>query len=138
MFEGGPAADYAQIDPLSLEENHMVIQSEGFYTAEAAIWVMEHMGRMNSDVEIKRTQQEFTCPARHRIDHAPEGHRQQYEDSANPIHIRIGALLLGDVALTQSSGEAYTLIGDGVKKNSNYKNTVFVTHTNNVKGPVGV
>jgi hypothetical protein len=44
----------------------MLIQSEGFYTAEEAIWVMEHMGRMNSDVEIKGAQQETTCPARHR------------------------------------------------------------------------
>jgi hypothetical protein len=68
MFEGDPAVDNAQIDPPILEEGHMLIQSEGFYTAEEAIWVMEHMGRMNSDVEIKGAQQETTCPARHRID----------------------------------------------------------------------
>lgn len=134
MQDGDETANKTLPDPLIMEEGHQLIQAEGFLTAEETIRVMEGITRMSSDVEIIGAQKVLSCPARRQLNHVFQGSAGQYEDSPDPARIRIGALLIGDIALGHSSAEAYTLIGEEVKKNSKYSRTLFVTLTNNING----
>lgn len=40
-----------------------------------------------------------------------EGAPGKYEDSPNPVHIKIGALRIGDIALGSANAELYNMIG---------------------------
>lgn len=130
MFVGNPAADKMVLDPVALEQSVQLVKSEGQITAEEALRVMDHIHSMSSEVKIEGAVGEVTCPARKRLDSAREGAPSRYEDSSDPVRIKIGALRVGDVALTSANAELYNMIGQKVKARSKFKNTVLVTLTN--------
>jgi len=137
MFDGDPAAYNTPVPPMLLEEGHRIIDSEGFFAAEETIWVMNHITRMLSDVEISSVQKDLSCPARRRLDNTFSGKEGQYEDSPTPATIQIGAFVIGDIALTHSSGDPYSKIGEEVKKLSKFPNTAFVSGSSLSKAPYG-
>lgn len=130
MFVGNPAADKIALDPVALEQSVQLVKSEGQITAEEALRVMDHIHSMSSEVKIEGAVGEVTCPARKRLDSGREGAPGRYEDSSDPVRIKIGALRVGDVALTSANAELYNMIGQKVKARSKFKNTVLVTLTN--------
>jgi hypothetical protein len=81
-------------------------------------------------VKIEGAQQDVTCPARRRLDTGREGTSGKYEDSPDPVHIKIGALRIGDVVLGRANAELYNLIGQHVKAGSKFRDTIMVTLTN--------
>jgi len=127
MFDGDPAAYNTPVPPMLLEEGHMIIDSEGFFTAEETISVMGHITRMLSDVGISSVYKTLSCPARRRLDSTFSGKEGQFEDSPTPAIIQIGAFVIGDIALAHSSGDPYNKIGEEVKKQSKFPNTMFVS-----------
>jgi len=130
MFTGNPQADKIVLDPLALEQSIQLIKSEGQITAEEAIRVMNHIQVMNPEVKIEGAQKDITCPGRRRLDTGREGAPGKYEDSPDPIHIRVGALRVGDVVLGSANAELYNMIGQRVKEGSKFHDTVMVTLTN--------
>lgn len=130
MFTGNPAADNIALDPVALEQSIQLVKSEGQLTGEEAIRVMSNIRSMNTDVKIESAQQEVVCPGRRRLDTGREGTPGKYEDSPNPVRIKIGALRIGDVALGTANAELYNIIGQHVKSGSKFHDTVMVTLTN--------
>ena len=130
MFMGNPEADKIAIDPVVMEQSLELVKSEGQITAEEAIRVMSHIRTMSSEVKIEGAQQDITCPARRRLDTGREGAPGQYQDSPDPVHLKIGALQIGDVVLGSANAELYNMIGQRVKAGSKFRDTVVVTLTN--------
>ena len=130
MFIGNPAADKVPVDPVAMEQSIQLVKAMGLLTAEETIRVMDQIRVMNTQVKIEGAQQEVTCPARRRLDTGREGAPGKYEDSPDPVHIRIGALRIGDVVLGSANAELYNMIGQQVKAGSKFHNTIMVTLTN--------
>lgn len=130
MFVGNPAADRVQVDPVAMEQSIQLVKAMGLLTAEEAIRVMGGMQTMKGEVRIEGAQQEITCPARRRLDTGREGAPGKYEDSPDPVRIKIGALRLGDIVLGSANAELYNMIGQQVKAGSKFHDTIVVTLTN--------
>ncbi len=130
MFTGNPEADKVAVDPVAVEQSLQLIKSMGQITAEEAIRVMGHIHPMNTELMIEGEQQEVTCPARRRLDTGREGAPGKYEDSPDPVHIKIGALRIGDIVLGSANAELYNMIGQRVKAGSKFHDTIMVTLTN--------
>jgi hypothetical protein len=130
MFLGNPEAEKVPLDPVALEQSLQLVKSEGQITAEEAIRVMDHIHILNSDVKIQGVQQDVSCPARKRLDSGREGAQGKYEDSPDPVHIKIGVLRIGDVVLASANAELYNMIGQRVKDGSKFQHTIMVTLTN--------
>jgi hypothetical protein len=130
MFTGDPAEEKVPIDPIAMEESLQLVKSEGQITAEEAILVMNNIRTFNSEVQIEGAEDTVTCPARDRLDTGRQGVPGKYEDSSNPVHIRIGALRIGDIALGSANAELYNMIGQEVTQGSKLHDTIMVTLTN--------
>ena len=130
MFIGNPAADKVPVDPVAMDQSIQLVKAMGLLTGEESIRVMDQIRVMNTQVKIEGAQQEVTCPARHRLDTGREGAPGKYEDSTDPIRIKIGALRIGNVVLGSANAELYNMIGQQVKAGSKFRDTIMVTLTN--------
>jgi neutral ceramidase len=130
MFIGNPAADKVAVDPVAMDESIQLVKAMGLLTAEEAIRIMNHIHMMDTDVKIEGEQQEVTCPGRRRLDTGREGTPGKYEDSPDPVRIKIGALRIGDITLGSANAELYNMIGQQVKAGSKFHSTIMVTLTN--------
>ena len=130
MFIGNPAADKVPVDPVAMEQSIQLVKAMGLLTGEETIRVMDQIRVMNTQVKIEGAQQQVTCPARHRLDTGREGAPGKYGDSPDPVHIKIGALRIGDVVLGSANAELYNMIGQQVKAGSKFHDTIMVTLTN--------
>jgi neutral ceramidase len=130
MFVGNPVTDKVPVDPVAMEQSIQLVKAMGLLTGEETIRVMEQIRVMNTQVKIEGAQQEVTCPARHRLDTGREGAPGKYEDSPDPVRIKIGALRIGDVVLGSANAELYNMIGQQVKAGSKFHDTIMVTLTN--------
>jgi neutral ceramidase len=116
-------------DPKVRDSLERVMESEGVLLGEQVIRVMTNTKRMESGPVIVADQDVVTCPGRHRTDTAREGTPGTYTDG-DPVHIRLGALRIGDVALTSVDAEIYSTIAKRLKEQSPMANTVVVTLAN--------
>lgn len=130
MFAGNPEADKVAVDPIAMEQSLQMVKSMGQITAEEAVRVLNDMHVLNTEVKIEGEQQDVTCPARHRLDTGREGAPGKYEDSPDPVHIKIGVLRIGDIVLGSANAELYNMIGQRVKAGSKFRDTIMVTLTN--------
>ena len=105
------------------------MESEGVLLGEEVIRVMTSTRRMDPAPAIFAAQRTLTCPGRRRLDNAREGTPGEYEDG-EPVHIRLGLLRIGDVALCSANAEIYTAIGLMLKAASPLANTLLVTPAN--------
>jgi neutral ceramidase len=126
---------YGDVDPKVMRQLFDYMQAVGIILGEEVIRVMSHTDDKTSDPDIRGAQQIVTCPGRTRLDNAREGVPGQYEDGPD-VPIRIGALSIGDIALTTTDAEIYTQIGLRVKKESPLSKTMYITLANG-KAPSG-
>src|SRR5262249_49747438 len=106
-----------------------VMDSEGVLLGEEVIRVMTGIKRLDSAPRIAAAQKVVTCPGRKRTDNAREGTPGIYEDG-EPVNIRLGAMHIGDVALTSVDAEVYSPIATRLKQESPMANTFMVTLAN--------
>ena len=130
MFTGNPAADKVAVDPVAMDQSIQLVKAMGLLTAEEAIRLINHIRNMRSEVKIEGAQQEVSCPGRQRLDTGREGSPGRYEDSPDPVRIKIGALRIGDIALGSANAELYNMIGQQVKAGSKFHDTIMITLTN--------
>jgi hypothetical protein len=130
MFVGNPAADKVAADPVAMDQSIQLVKAMGLLTAEEAIRLINHIHTMSSEVKIEGAQREVTCPGRRRLDTGCEGEPGKYEDSPDPVRIKIGALRIGEIALGSANAELYSMIGQHIKAGSKFRETVVVTLTN--------
>lgn len=102
------------VDPKIADILERVIDSEGLLLGEEVIRVMSNTTRLDASPSIEAAQRTVTCPGRHRTDTAREGTPGSYEDG-DPVNIRLGALRIGNVALTSVNAEIYTPIAQRLK-----------------------
>jgi hypothetical protein len=117
-------ADTEAIDALE-----KVMESEGVLLGEEVIRVMTNTKRMDPAPAISAAQTTITCPGRKRLDNTREGTPGKYEDG-DPVHIRLGLLRIGNIALSSANAEIYTAIGLKLKAASPLANTLLVTLAN--------
>jgi hypothetical protein len=117
------------LDPAVRDTLERVMDSEGVLLGEEVIRVLTNTTRMESDPVISAGQDVATCPGRQRLDKTREGSPGTYEDG-DPVHIRLGVLRIGDVALASVDAELYSAIGKRLKEQSPMANTVMVTLAN--------
>jgi neutral ceramidase len=117
------------LDPAVRDTLEVVMQSEGVLLGEEVIRVMTNTTRMDPNPVISAGQDMTECPGRHRLDNVREGTPGSYEDG-DPVHIRLGVLRIGDVALASVDAEIYSAIGKRLKEQSPMTNTVMVTLAN--------
>ncbi|HTS31530.1 MAG TPA: neutral/alkaline non-lysosomal ceramidase N-terminal domain-containing protein [Bryobacteraceae bacterium] len=78
-------------------------------------------------------QKVVTCPGRS-VEPGPRPRTDYKFSDAPPVNIRLGLLMIGDVALAGVSGEVFTLIHRHLKEESPFRNTIMVTHANGSSG----
>ena len=105
------------------------MESEGVLLGEEVIRVMTNTRRMDPAPALTAAQTTLTCPGRKRLDDAREGTPGKYEDG-DPVHIRLGLLRIGNIALCSANAEIYTAIGLKLKAASPLANTLLVTLAN--------
>ena len=115
--------------PQAIDMMEKVMESEGVLLGEEVIRVMTNTKRMDPAPAISAAQTTITCPGRKRLDNAREGTPGTYEDG-DPVHIRLGLLRIGSIALTSANAEIYTAIGLKLKAASPLANTLLVTLAN--------
>ncbi|HXY41362.1 MAG TPA: neutral/alkaline non-lysosomal ceramidase N-terminal domain-containing protein [Vicinamibacteria bacterium] len=106
------------------------IESEGQLLGEEVIRVMTHTPRRTAAVRLWGARKTLTCPARRRTNTGREGSAGTYEDSDEPVRIRLGVLGVGDTALASVDAEIYSGIGQRARKESPLADTVLVTLAN--------
>ena len=118
------------LDPKLADNLERWIESEGQLLGEEVIRVMTHVTGAAGSVRLWGAQKTLTCPARKRTNTGREGSPGTYEDSDDPVRIRLGVLGIGDTALASVNAEIYSAIGRRAKKQSPMTNTVLVTLAN--------
>lgn len=117
------------LDPQVRDELERVMDSEGVLLGEEVIRVMTNTDRLEASPSIAAEQKIVTCPGRKRTDTGREGKPGTYAD-VDPVEIRIGALRIGNIAITSVNAELYSAIGLRLKRESPVANTVMVTLAN--------
>jgi len=119
----------ARVDPKVEDVLERVMDSEGILLGEEVIRVMSNIKRLEASPNITAAQKTVTCPGRKRTDTAREGTPGMYEDG-DPVDIRLGAMRIGNIALTSVDAEVYSPIAQRLKRESPMANTFMVTLAN--------
>lgn len=117
------------VDPNVKDTLERVMDSEGVLLGEEVIRVMTNIQRLDVSPSITAAQKIVTCPGRKRIDTAREGTPGTYEDG-DPVNIRLGAIRIGNIAITSVDAEIYSSIATRLKRESPFANTFMVTLAN--------
>jgi hypothetical protein len=118
-----------QVDPKILARQAQMISSLGQLLAEEILHVIDLTKRTESKISISADQKIVTCPGRKRTNTGREGAAGTYVDG-DPVNIRLSLLKIGDIALTGIDAEIYNMIGQRIKNESPFTNTIVATTTN--------
>ena len=107
--------------------------SMGQMLGEEVLHVMRQATRTESNVELFTDRKTIDCPGRQRTNTGRGGVAGTYKD-ADPIEIRLGLIVIGDVAIGSVNGWVYSEIGQRLKKESPYARTMLSTIANGFSG----
>lgn len=114
-----------------MNQQKRMILSMGQLLGEEVLHVMRGTNREESTVQIYADQKTITCPGRERTNEGRGGVSGTYKD-AEPVDIRLGLLMIGDVAVGLVNGNPYNAIGLRLKRESPYSKTMLTTRANGV------
>jgi hypothetical protein len=117
------------VDPQVKDTLERVMDSEGVLLGEEVIRVMTNIQHLDASPSITAEQKTVTCPGRKRIDTAREGTPGTYQDG-DPVNIRLGAMRIGNIAITSVDAEIYSSIATRLKRESPLADTFMVTLAN--------
>jgi neutral ceramidase len=112
-----------------MKEQELVNNAMGVMLGEEVKHVIRGIERPLATADIKAAQEVLKFPGRRRTNQGRGGIAGTYEDG-DSVTIRVGVLLLGDIALGTVSGETYNLIARQFIKESPYAKTMMVTIAN--------
>jgi neutral ceramidase len=113
-----------------MKEQETITNAMGVMLGEEVKHVMRSVERFEDNkVAIKAAQKVLTFPGRRRTNQGRGGIEGTYVDS-DSVSIRVGVLLLGDIALGTVNGETYNQIARQFIKESPYARTMMVTIAN--------
>lgn len=130
MPPGGQGLDRANPEVIRLmNEQKQMILSMGQLLGEEVLHVMRTPARSTSEIRILGKQKTITCPGRERTNEGRGGAAGTYKEGAS-VEIRVGLLMIDDVAIGTVDAEVYNEIAQRLKQESPYKNTMMATLTN--------
>jgi neutral ceramidase len=112
-----------------MNQQKQMILSMGQFLGEEVLHVMRSIDRSVTNAKIYGDQKIITYPGRKRTNSGRAGFAGTYED-ADSVKIRLGLLLIDDIAFTAVNGEVFNLIAQRLKKESPYSRTMMLTVTN--------
>jgi hypothetical protein len=130
MPPGGTGLD--RTDPVVarlMEEQEAIAASMGVMLGEEVKHVMKKIHRMDAEASISASQKMLSFPGRKRTDKGRAGFAGSYVD-ADSVQVRIGVLLINNMAIASINGEAFNPIARELKKESPYVHTMLATATN--------
>jgi hypothetical protein len=104
----------------------------GKILGEAAVRAASNVKTV-ADARLRGAQQVVTCPGR-RVEPGPTPRAEYKFTDADPVRIRLGLLMINDIALAGVSGEVFTLIAQRLRRESPLNHTIMVTHANGSSG----
>ena len=130
MPPGGEGLDRndPEVQHLMAEQKEM-ITSMGQMLGEEVLHVVRQTTRSQSEGRIFGKASTITCPGRERLDQGRGGTAGTYKDGA-PVNIKLGLLMIDDIAIGAVNGEVYSQIELRLKKESPYAKTMMATLTN--------
>jgi len=131
VWTSGAAGDQNPVSMASGEDFTMV-DSLGKILGEEVVRVASGI-RTVPQARIRGAQHVVTCPGR-RVEQGPLPRKEYKFQDADPVSIRLGLLMINDIALAGVSGEALTGIYQHLKTDSPFSHTVMVTHANGSSG----
>jgi len=131
VWTSGAAGDQNPVSTASGEDFTMV-DGLGKILGEEVVRVAGSI-RTSAEAQIRGAQQVVTCPGR-RVEEGPRPRADYKFDDAVPVNIRLGLLMLGDVALAGVSGEVLSPIYQHLRKQSPVPRTIMITHANGSSG----
>ena len=131
VWTSGAAGDQ---NPVSMAsgEDFTLVDALGRILGEAVVRVAGSI-KTSPQARIGGMQQVVTCPGRRLEGGSRQSGEYKFTDSG-PVNIRLGLLMINEVALAGVSGEVFTLISQRLKKESPFNRTVMVTHANGSSG----
>ena len=133
--EGAPAD--AKPDPEAIQEAtqgvDQMVKAEGEMITQEVLRVIQHTDNFSGDVHIWGGAKTIECPGRTRTDSGREGMQGQYVDGA-PVHIRLGLVRIGPIALNAVNAEVYNEIWLRLKGESPLRDSMMVTLTDGNAG----
>jgi len=131
LWTSGAAGDQNAI-MLASGSDFTLVDAAGQILGEEAIRVAGTI-KTSPEASLFGAQKEVTCPGR-RLEPGPRaGNEYKFQDS-DPVNLRLGLLMINDIALAGVSGEVLTMIHERLKKESPLKHTIMVTHANGAVG----
>jgi neutral ceramidase len=112
-----------------MNQQKQMILSMGQFLGEEVMHVMRGMERMSSGGPIFGGQKMVSFPGRDRTNTGRAGFEGSYKDG-KPVELRLGLLLIDDIALGSVDAEVFNLIAQRLKKESPLARTMMVTLTN--------
>ena len=112
-----------------MNQQKQMILSMGQFLGEEVLHVMRGMERMSTGGKIFGSQKMVSFPGRDRTNAGRAGYEGTYKDG-NPVEIRLGLLLIDDIALGAINSEVFNLIAQRLKRESPFARTMMVTITN--------
>jgi neutral ceramidase len=112
-----------------MKEQETITNAMGVMLGEEVKHVMRNIEHPEDKITIKASQKVLTFPGRKRTNQGRGGIEGTYVDG-DSVTIRIGVLLLGDIALGTVNGETYNQIARQFIKESPYSRTMMVTIAN--------
>ena len=112
-----------------MNQQKQMILSMGQFLGEEVMHVMREIERTESKAKIIGVQKIVTCPGRKRTNTGRAGYAGIYEDAA-PIDIRLGLLVIDDIAISSVNAEVFNPIAQRLIKESPFARTMMATITN--------
>ena len=134
MPPGGQGLDRTNPEVLRLmKEQEEMILSMGQLLGEEVLHVARNAKGGDADVRIFGKQTTVSCPGRERTNEGRGGVAGTYKNG-KPVELRLGLLMIDDVAIGSVDGEVYNEIAQRLKQESPYKKTMIATLTNGMAG----
>jgi hypothetical protein len=131
VWTSGAAGDQNPVSTVNGEDFGMV-DALGRILGEAAVRAASAV-TTSGEAKIRSAQQVATCPGR-RVRPGPTPRAEYQFDDADPVKIRLGLVMLNDIALAGVSGEVLTPIAQRLRREAPAKYTLMVTHANGSSG----
>ncbi|MFC1494291.1 neutral/alkaline non-lysosomal ceramidase N-terminal domain-containing protein [Thermodesulfobacteriota bacterium] len=112
-----------------MNQQKQMILSMGQFIGEEVMHVMRGMERMSGSGNIFGKQKIVSFPGRDQTNKGRAGYEGTYKDG-EPVKLRLGLLMIDDIALGTVNAEVFNLIAQRLKKESPLARTMMVTLTN--------
>ncbi len=131
LWTSGAAGDQ---NPISLARgsDFRMVDALGKVLGEEAVRVAAAI-HTTDRARIWGKQQVITCPGR-KVEPGPLPRKEYKWVDSDPVSIRLGLLMINDIALAGVSGEVMTMIHQRLKKASPFRRILMVTHANGSSG----